>query len=76
MHDMTEALRKMRLGYEDYQKREDKLRSELAQARGAEEKTQKNLLRNHEMLEKFEARNKDLRARLAARKSSKSHVGW
>ena len=65
MHDMTYALRKMRLQHEEGQNREDEVRSELTQARKVEEKAQKNRLRNHDLLERCKLKNKDLRMRLA-----------
>ena len=64
MCDVTEASRKMRLQHEEGQKREDELWSELIQTQEAEENARKNLPRNHELLKRYEIKNKDLRARL------------
>ena len=66
MRDVTEASRKIRLKYEECQKREDELKSKLAQARVAEEEARGNLLRYHELFERYEVKNKVLRVRLVA----------
>ena len=66
VRNVNEALRKMRLRYEDCQKREDELRFDLKRAQEAKEKARGSLLRYHELLERFEIKNKDLRAKLAA----------
>ena len=61
-----ETLQKMRLQHEEGWKREDELRSELEQARAIEEKTRGILLRNHELLERNELKNKGLQEKLIA----------
>ena len=66
MCDATEALWKMRLQHEEGQRGKDELWSELTQAWAAEEKIWGILMRNHELLERNELKNKGLWEKLVA----------
>ena len=63
-HDATDVLQRLRLCFEESEKKREKLQSELKDALKDVEKKEKAILENYQLPERMEVKNNDLRENL------------